>query len=80
MNKNGNKYISVNIYLKWKRIKCSNQKIERLNGKENKTPACAAYKRLSSPQMKRHTQTKRKGMEKDIAVMDLEGIVPNDVR
>ena len=27
-----------------------------------------------SLQIKRYTQTKRKGMEKDIALMDLEGI------
>ena len=27
-----------------------------------------------SLQIKRHTQTKRKGIEKDIALMDLEGI------
>ena len=28
---NGNNYIHINKYLKWKRIKCSNQKIEWLN-------------------------------------------------
>ena len=30
-----------------------------------------------SLQIKRHTQTKRRGMEKDIALMDLEGIALN---
>ena len=30
-------------------------------------------------QIKRHIQTKRKGMEKDIALMDLESIVLNEV-
>ena len=29
--------------------------------------------------IKRHTQTKRKGMEKDIALMDPEDIALNDV-
>ena len=32
-----------------------------------------------SLQFKRHTQTKRKRMEKDIALMDLEGIVLNEM-
>ena len=34
----------------------------------------------NSPQITRHTQTKRKGIEKDIALMDLEGIMLNEVR
>ena len=33
-----------------------------------------------SLQIKRYTQTKRKGMEKDIALMDLEGIALNEMR
>ena len=32
-----------------------------------------------SLKIKRHTQTKRKGMEKDIALMDIEGIALNEV-
>ena len=32
-----------------------------------------------SLQIKRHTQTKRRGMEKDIALMDLEGTVQNEM-
>ena len=32
-----------------------------------------------SLQIKRHTQTKRKGMEKNIALMDLEGIALNEM-
>ena len=32
-----------------------------------------------SLQIKKHTQTKRKGMEKDIALMDLEGIALNEI-
>mgnify|MGYP007046025681 CR=1 FL=1 len=32
-----------------------------------------------SLQIKRHTQTIRKGIEKDIALIDLEGIVLNEV-
>ena len=32
-----------------------------------------------SLQVKRHTETKRKGMEKDIALMDIEGIALNEV-
>lgn len=43
-----NNYIPIKKHLKWKRIKCFNQKIEWLNGYENKTPTHAAYKRLTS--------------------------------
>lgn len=32
-----------------------------------------------SLQLKRHTQTNRKGMEKDIALMDLEDIALNEM-
>ena len=32
-----------------------------------------------SLQIKRHTQTERNGMEKDIAFMDLESIILNEV-
>ena len=32
-----------------------------------------------SLQIKRHTQTKRKGMEKDIALMDPKGVVLNEI-
>ena len=32
-----------------------------------------------SLQIKRHTQTKRKGIKKDIALMDLEGVTLNEM-
>ena len=32
-----------------------------------------------SLQIKKHTESKRKGMEKDIALMDLEGIALNEM-
>ena len=46
--KNGNRNIHINCYLKYKCIKCSNQKIDWLNGYKNKTQIYSVYKRPTS--------------------------------
>ena len=46
---------------------------------EKKTRPLHVLPTRDSLQIDRYTQTKRKGMEKDIALMDLEGIALNEM-